>query len=144
MGSGLERRVLSSPTNLKELFETCCVFYMSIGMGYAEFWEDDVCLPRFYLKAYKEKRERELQQTNYAAWLNGRYAYEAYAVVLSNAFSKSGSDMSQYPEKPYDISSSEKGPEDEEKDLEAEQLRVKAALDSMVGYFKKRKEQNNV
>ena len=40
---------------------------------------------------------------NERAWLQGLYIYDAFAVVLSNAFGKRGSTKQQYLEKPIDI-----------------------------------------
>ena len=130
MGSELERRAVSSPTPLTDLFNEVCPFYMSIGMSYKEFWEGDVCLPSFYLKAHNLKREREDEQNNFNAWLHGLYVHEAFGVVLSNAFADRNAPSSHYPEKPYELKPKEKSEEDKEKEQELARLRVKIALDN--------------
>lgn len=63
-----------------------------------EFWYEE---PRL-LNSYIKKRELELDSLNYQAWLFGLYTYDAFSVVLSNAFSKEGSKKSTYFEKPLD------------------------------------------
>jgi len=63
-----------------------------------EFWYEEPCL----LDSYIKKRELELDSLNYQAWLFGLYTYNAFSVVLSNAFSKEGSKQSTYFEKPLD------------------------------------------
>ena len=131
MGGELERRAVSSPQqSLTALFEEVCPFYMSIGMTYKDFWEGDVRLPGFFLRAYKLKCERDLEENNFNAWLQGRYIHDAFAVVLSNAFSDRHSSPSQYHEKPIEIKQREKSEEEKEKEREAARLRVKIALDN--------------
>ena len=68
------------------------------GMTTYEFWYEEPCL----LNSYIKKRELELDVMNYQAWLFGLYTYDAFSVVLSNAFSKEGSKQSTYFEKPLD------------------------------------------
>lgn len=131
MGSELERREVSSPNkNLTALFNEVCPFYMSIGMTYKDFWEGDVSLPRFYLQAYKMKQERELEQNNFNAWLQGRYIHDAFSVVLSNAFSSKNTSSSHYHEKPIEIKAREKTEEEKEREQQAAEARVRLALDN--------------
>ena len=40
---------------------------------------------------------------NELAWLNGIYTFDAFAVCLANAFTKSGAKKQTYIEKPLDI-----------------------------------------
>lgn len=73
--------------------------YMSMGMTYSEFWDGDATMVIAYRRAY-ERRRRE---RNFDAWLNGRYIYEAFVVAYSNAWSKSKSDLLEYPAKPHPL-----------------------------------------
>lgn len=52
-----------------------------------------------YRKAYRLKREADNEQ----AWLQGVYIYDAFAVCLTNAFSKRGAKTQNYIERPIDI-----------------------------------------
>lgn len=70
-----------------------------MGMTYEQFWEQSPYLVIAYRKAYKLKREIANEQ----AWLQGIYIYDAFAVVMKNAFSKSGARKETYFEKPLDI-----------------------------------------
>ena len=56
-----------------------------------EFWYGDIRLLAAYKKAY-------LSNTSYKAWLQGRYNFEAYSIVLKNAFAKKGTSSIDYPE----------------------------------------------
>lgn len=107
---------------------------MSIGMSYGEFWEGDVALPKFYREAYRLRQERELQQTNFSAWLQGFYNAKAYAVVLGNAFADKNSEPLEYFNKPIEFG--KKSEEQREEDVEAARLRIKVALDNFVNFYK--------
>lgn len=68
-------------------------------MSYEQFWDGDPHLAVAYRKANKLKREIANEQ----AWLQGLYIYDAFGVVLANAFSKRGSKKYEYVAKPIDI-----------------------------------------
>jgi len=70
-----------------------------MGMTYEQFWEQSPYLAEAYWKAYRLRREVE----NENAWLAGLYMYDAFAVVLANAFSKKAAKKHQYMERPIDI-----------------------------------------
>lgn len=107
---------------------------MSIGMSYGEFWEGDVALPKFYREAYKLKQERELEQANFNAWIQGFYNAKAYSVVLSNAFADKNAEPQEYFDKP--ISLGKKTEEQQAEDVEKDRMRVKIALDNFVNFYK--------
>lgn len=107
---------------------------MSIGMSYDEFWEGDVALPKFYREAYRLRQERELQQTNFSAWLQGFYNAKAYAVVLGNAFADKNSEPLEYFDKPIELGKKV----EEQEDVEAARLRMRIALDNFVNFYKKK------
>lgn len=69
-----------------------------MGMTWEQYWDEPPRLAVAYRKAYKLRREMENEQ----AWLQGLYVYDAFAVVLANAFGKHGSSK-QYLEQPIDI-----------------------------------------
>lgn len=68
-------------------------------MTYEQFWygEADLVIP--YRKAHRLK----IQQKNEELWLQGLYIYNAFGVVISNAFSERGSNKQKYIEKPLEI-----------------------------------------
>ena len=81
-----------------------------------QFWYDE---PRL-LDVYVRKRELELDNINYSAWLFGLYSHYGIVVALANAFSKKSSKEITYFEKPLDNfdSSSLKGkPEKTKQDV---------------------------
>ena len=63
-----------------------------------QFWYDE---PRL-LDVYVRKRELELDNINYSAWLFGLYSHYGVVVALANAFSKKSSKEITYFEKPLD------------------------------------------
>lgn len=70
-----------------------------MGMSYEQFWDEPPQIATAYRKAYKLRREAENEQ----AWLQGLYNYDAFAVVLANAFRSKGAKRQTYMEKPIDI-----------------------------------------
>lgn len=110
---------------------------MSIGMSYDDFWEGDVALPKFYREAYKLKQERELNQTNFAAWLQGFYNAQAYAVVLGNAFAEKNADPLEYFDKPIPLDGKQEEESPEQESPETARLRMEIALNNFVNFYKK-------
>lgn len=92
-----------------EVFEKQFPLYLSLGMTYDQFWNDDVWLAKYYLEAFKLKQERELSYDNYKLWLQGLYVYEAIMDVspILHAFAKSGTKPRKYREKPIPITEEE-------------------------------------
>lgn len=76
-------------------------WYMSIGMTYDEYWngEGEMC------EDYRHAHEYRQIEQNKMMWIQGLYIHDAFAVVLSNAFSKRGSTPKRYTEAPYPINS---------------------------------------
>ena len=107
---------------LTNLFEEWCPFYMSIGMTYKEFWEDDVMLAKTYLKAYKLKEERESEKMKWTVWLQGLYIFEALCDVspILRPFSKAKKPL-QYPTMPFGMK--------EEKQLKIDEEALKKRQD---------------
>lgn len=89
-----------------EQFKKCFPFYLSIGMTYEQFWEGDCTLPIFYRKAFEMKQKSDNEMNNFNAWLQGKYFAEAIAACFSKD--------SEYPEKPYELSSKQKEDKTEE------------------------------
>ena len=94
---------------LYKKFEELCPFYMSIGMSYKEFWEDDVTLTKVYLASYRIKEKRDYENMKWQDWEQGLYVYEALCCVspILRAFSKVQKPL-PYPERPYGIEGEEK------------------------------------
>lgn len=113
---GLQKPSQVEHVFLYKTFEELCPFYMSIGMSYKEFWEEDVTLTKVYLKAYRIKEEREFQNIKWQLWEQGLYIYEALCDVspILRAFSKAKKPL-PYPEKPYGIDKEEKDKEENKK-----------------------------
>ena len=59
-------------------------------MPIKEFWYGDTRLLKAYQMAY-------YRGVSYNAWLQGQYSHTAFAVVMANAFSKSGGKKAEYP-----------------------------------------------
>lgn len=88
-----------------EQFYSYLPFYLSIGMTYEQYWNEDCCLVKYYRKAYKLKKERD----NEKMWLQGMYIYDALCDVspIFKDFAKKGTKPLEYPDRPYAITSEE-------------------------------------
>ena len=80
-------------------------FYLSIGMTYEQYWEDDADLVIYYRKAYQLSKERKNQEL----WLQGLYVYEAICDVspILHAFAKKNTKPRPYPKEPYALTKQE-------------------------------------
>ncbi len=128
--------LLSTPTQYKtdsQVFEECCPFYLAIGMSYAEYWEGDSSLARYYRKAYKIKQE----ETNHNAWLQGLYIYDAISTALHNALRGKGKKAEKYAEKPYQFQR-EKTEAEKAREVEVEQRKAMLWMENFVKFNSKK------
>ena len=109
-----ERKAYSPFLTYTEQFYEVFPYYLSIGMSYDQFWNDDVNLVKYYRKADELKVERKNQEM----WLQGLYIYEALCDVapIMHAFAKKGTKAQSYSEKPYSITERQRRLEEEEKE----------------------------
>lgn len=113
-----------------ETFEQLCPYYMSIGMSYDEFWNDDVSKVKAYRKAYELKEKRRNQEL----WLQGMYFYEALcdASPLFRFSMKKGTIKPEpYVKEPYPITEAEVK-EREEREARKKEERLKAEFAAFV------------
>ncbi len=111
-------------------FEQLCPYYMSIGMSYDEFWNDDVSKVKAYRKAYELKEKRRNQEL----WLQGMYFYEALcdASPLFRFSMKKGTIKPEpYVKEPYPITEAEVR-EREEREARLKEERLKAEFAAFV------------
>ena len=100
-------------------------------MSYAEYWEGDSTLARYYRKAYQIKQD----EINYIAWLQGLYAYDAASTALHNAlrgFGKNNSPMQHYTKQPYEFKNKVKTETEKAKEIEIEQEKAAAWMENFV------------
>ena len=111
---GSERNVHSPFLTYTEQFYEVFPYYLSIGMTYEQFWNDDPMLVSYYRKAAELKIERKNQEL----WLQGMYIYEALCDVspILHSMAKKGTKARPYPEQPYSITKSQRRREREEQE----------------------------
>ena len=112
VGSG--RNAHSSFRTYTEQFYEVFPYYLSIGMTYDQFWNDDPSLAHYYRQADEIRVERKNQEV----WLQGLYVYEAICDVapILQAMAKKGTKARPYPEQPYAITERQRRREAEEKE----------------------------
>ena len=113
-----------------ELFDKQFPYYLAIGMSSAEYWDGDPSLTRYYRKAYKLKQEEK----NYNMWLQGMYIYNAFNVVMYNAFKNKNKKSQDYPSKPYEF----KSEKPKETDIKLERAKAAAWMNNLVSRYKKK------
>lgn len=111
--------------SLTETFEKFCPFFISIGMSYEQFWDEDPTITKTYYEAYKMKMEREIDKIEWQMWKQGVYIYEALVDVspILHAFAKKGTKALPYPKEPYSFKD-KKTEEQKQKEAENERLRA--------------------
>lgn len=111
---GSEQKVRSPFLTYTEQFYEVFPYYLSIGMTYEQFWDDDPTLVIYYRRADELRNERMNQEL----WLQGMYIYDALCDVapVMNAMAKRGTKPHPYPEKPYPISDRQRRRDKEEQE----------------------------
>lgn len=95
----------STPVSMSEQFYEHLPYYLSIGMTYDQFWNDDCMLIRYYRKAHQMKQKRRNQEL----WLQGAYIYEVLTDVapVLHAFAKRGTKATPYLAEPFALTNEE-------------------------------------
>lgn len=101
------------------MLDEYCAFYMTIGVPCEMFWYGDYTLLKHYVRAYEMKRERELEDRNFDAYLAGYYNNIALSSVIGTYMwwkaGKKGKPPEPYISKPVPISEREKKADLEER-----------------------------
>lgn len=87
-------------------------------MSEDQYWNGTPYLATVYRKLSINKRK----ERNEYLWIQGMYIFEAFSVVMHNAFRKRGTTPAKYPQEPYRITPMTK----DEKTERAEKERKKA------------------
>ena len=139
---GPELLVEKTPTHqttYTEIFEESFPFYLTIGMSYAEYWEGDPKLARYYRKAYRIRQE----EINNNAWLQGMYIYDAVSTALHNALRGMGKNkppIKDYAKRPYEFRNKVKSEAEKARDIEIEQEKAAAWMENFVRINQKKQE----
>ena len=112
-GSELDKARSPFSTYTEQFYEVF-PYYLSIGMTYEQFWNDDPMLAKYYREAEEIRNERKNQEL----WLQGMYIYEALCDVapIMNGFAKKGTKAKEYTNRPYAITEKQRLREAEEKE----------------------------
>ena len=131
---GCELLIEETPTQEKtytEIFEESFPFYLAIGMSYAEYWDGDPLLARYYRKAYLIRQE----EINNNAWLQGMYIYDAVSTALHNALRGMGKHKPparDYAKQPYEFKNKTKTETQKAKEVQIEQQKAAMWMETFV------------
>lgn len=115
-------------------------YYLSIGMTYEQYWNQDVELVKYYREAEEIRQNRK----NHESWLQGAYFYEALldaSPVLKTNFSKKPVKPAPYRDQPYQLTSekpSGKQKAQKEQQEEKSDSKAKAVMEMFMTSFNKR------
>lgn len=117
------------PKTYTEQFHQIFPYYLSIGMSYDQFWNDDPTL----VKAYRKAEELRTEKLNQQLWLQGMYVYDAIccASPILHAFAKKGVKAVPYPKEPYPITQKQ----NEKKKTNAEKMTFDKGLARMRAFM---------
>ena len=136
MGCELLNEEATTQKTYTEILEEAFPFYLAIGMSYAEYWNGDCSLARYYRKAYQIKQE----EANNNAWLQGLYVYDAVSTVVYNALKNKNDPKKHYAEKPYDFKPDrEKTEAEKAREVEIEQEKAAAWMDNLIRLYSDKK-----
>lgn len=127
MGGEFLKNSSPSPESHTDVFYEYFPFYLSIGMTYDQYWNDDCTLTNYYSKAHKLRNEYKNQEL----WLQGMYIYDALCCVspVLHAFAKPRTKPLPYPKKPYDLTG-DTVKEEKEKQEKANRDKAKALFEA--------------
>ena len=94
-------KVRSPSSTYTEQFYEAFPYYLSIGMTYDQYWNDNPMLCKYYRQAEELRNDKKNQEL----WLQGLYIYEALCDVspVLHAFAKKGVKPQPFSEAPYAI-----------------------------------------
>ncbi len=94
-----------APFSYSEQFYEQLPYYLSIGMTWDEYWNDDCMKAKYYRQAFELSKKRDNQKL----WMLGAYFYEALCDVtpVLHAFAKKGSKPLPYPSEPFPLTKKE-------------------------------------
>lgn len=120
------------PVSYFEIFQQQFPYYLSIGMTYDQYWNEDCLLVKYYRQADEIRNRRKNQDL----WLQGLYIYEALCDVapILHAFAKCGTKPIAYTTEPYPLTEkdiAEKKEREEKRKFEQMQVMMGAMAVSL-------------
>lgn len=125
------------PSRYTEIFEKVVPFYLSIGMTWDQFWNQDSTMVKYFREAEKIR----VNNRNTEMWIQGAYIYkvmEAFAPILP-AFPKKNARVGDYLSEPLSLSEEEEKSKEERKARRDADKGIKMMNDWMQRVNNKRK-----
>lgn len=92
-----------SPFLISKFLDDCFPYYLSLGMTYDQYWNDNPELVVMYRKAEEIRSHRK----NWEMWMNGRYTYDAIMRLVPSLQMWKPKEPIQYMEEPYPLTRKE-------------------------------------
>lgn len=91
------------------MIDTYCIEALSIGITLGEFRHLNPSKLELYVQAYKQRKERELDEQNALLHLQGQYLMEAISSTIENRMRGKGESIHKYPKEPFKLNNSLNG-----------------------------------
>lgn len=114
-------------------------------MSSKEFWNEEPELLWAYRKSYIDQLKMQNEMSNYNAWLNGVYVFDAVSKSIYNAFGRKETQQAlNYIEKPYDFNEKPKSKEEKEKEQQLKlEEQIRESLQRTKNILKRNKERQD-
>ena len=111
-------------------------------MSNNEFWNEEPELLWAYRKSYIDKLKMQNEISNYNAWLNGVYVFDAISKSIYNAFGRKDTQQAlNYVEKPFEFNDKKKSKEEIEREQQLKlEEQIRDSLRKTKNMLKKNKE----
>lgn len=114
-----------------EIFDEQFPYYLAIGMTPEEYWDGESWLKPAYRKAYEIRMKREQTTADMQNWYMGQYiikALQAVPLLVAGLNVKRGTDLPDYPDKPFLIQAEEEKKEELRRKHEEDQQQLAMAI----------------
>lgn len=130
-----------------DIFDELLPEYMAIGMTYDEYWDGEFGTKRAFRKAYEIRIKNEQMLADRQNWFMGQYilaALRSTPLLVAGLNVKRGTQLPEYPEKPFlEAMEAQKKEEDRKKKEEDQAKLAMALMQQAFIRFNKRFEKQN-
>jgi len=134
MGDDLTEDQKSTQTSSRsygDIFDELFPHYLVMGMTPEQYWDGESWLKPAYRKAYRMRIENEERVADMHNWQMGNYlirALQAVPLLVAGLNVKRGTNLPNYPDKPFMIEAEERKQEEVRRQKQEDQQKLAMAL----------------
>lgn len=129
MGDRLTENQTSTPYG--DIFDNVLPDFLAMGMSYDDYWDGEVGMKTAVKKAYLLKREYERKMMDRQNWYIGQYimaALNATPLLVAGLNVKRGTNLPEYPNRPFLERIEEEKRDEDRKKKEEDQTKLAMAM----------------